>query len=215
MAFPQFDENMTADVPRDLNALAAAVEEALGTHESDAVKHITAEEREKWNAVKTSLEQHVADAVKHITAAERTAWNAKETTTGAQTKATKAYNDAVSHVDVNYIKKAILIPASANLNDYIYEGEYYCPANATAQTIANVPLLNSAFSLKVLKHAGVVQIFTNYAAQDPRIYIRNYYSSWSPWHEVYTTYSKPLHRNIYISSASPSGGSDGDVWIQY
>ena len=38
-----------ADVPRDLNALAYAVENGIDIHAADAVKHITSVERSKWN----------------------------------------------------------------------------------------------------------------------------------------------------------------------
>lgn len=65
---------------------AAAVQRNLTAHMGDTVKHVTAEERTKWNAkeeggaaaaVQQNLTAHMGDTVKHVTAAERTAWNGK------------------------------------------------------------------------------------------------------------------------------------------
>ena len=75
----------------------------------------------------------------------------------------------------------IKIPASVNLNDYVTPGMYYCPADADAQTIQNVPV-QCAFSLLIERHAGVKQTLTTYWTHDPKTFVRNeYMGDWSPW----------------------------------
>lgn len=66
--------------------VALAEEADLATHVRDAVRHITADERESWNAkastsalagkVNTAtFNAHAGNTVKHVTAAERAQWN--------------------------------------------------------------------------------------------------------------------------------------------
>jgi len=57
---------------------------------------MAATDKVKLDGVESSLSSHNSDAVKHITAAERAAWNAKETTSGAQAKADDAQATAIS-----------------------------------------------------------------------------------------------------------------------
>ncbi|MBK3757040.1 phage tail fiber domain-containing protein [Stutzerimonas frequens] len=98
---------------------------------------------------------------------------------------------------------------TSDLNTITTPGFYYQSANANATTARNYPNGGAqAGSLVVTTAAGVVQEYTTYGPNS-RKYIRGFYStSWSAWKEVYT-------KNITISTAAPSGGTDGDVWIQY
>ncbi|WKL00294.1 pyocin knob domain-containing protein [Paenibacillus amylolyticus] len=50
------------------------------------------------------------------------------------------YNSLVTYSDNGFIKKSVIIPTSANLNNYIEEGRFYCPANVTVQTLLNCPV---------------------------------------------------------------------------
>lgn len=50
-----------------------------------------------WNSAYT----HISDAIRHITSDERTEWNAKETTTGAQSKANAAEAKAKAYTDIH------------------------------------------------------------------------------------------------------------------
>lgn len=98
---PLIDRNMFADVPRDMNALAYAVDDAVGpdgkialrqdlvliqqnlnNHSTDTVKHVTQAEREGWNVAFA----HTSDNAKHITSAERTIWNKAVTDIGDTTQ---------------------------------------------------------------------------------------------------------------------------------
>lgn len=83
-----------------------------------------------------------------------------------------------------------LIANSSNLNSYIDEGMYYCPANASAATIVNTPT-TQAFSLFVEGHAGIKQTVTEYTTSgSAKMWIRNSYSgSWGPWQEIMTSSS--------------------------
>ena len=74
-----------------------------------------------------------------------------------------------------------LIPANADLNDYTIPGMYYCPSNATVETMSNAPIAN-AFALFVELHAGVTQTLTTYGTVNMKVYKRNYYNgSWGAW----------------------------------
>ena len=74
------------------------------------------------------------------------------------------------------------IPENSDLNDYTTPGLYFCPANATVQTLANVPV-TGAFSLAILQAAGVIQILREYGySSNANEYTRRYYNgSWTTW----------------------------------
>lgn len=81
--------------------------------------------------------------------------------------------------------KAIKIPSNADLNNYKTEGMYYNSLNSEVATILNVPQ-SEAFSLLVEKHAGYKQTFTIYNKNNPKTWIRNFYSgSWGQWFSVF------------------------------
>lgn len=76
---------------------------------------------------------------------------------------------------------SIEIPAGHNLNDYQTPGMYYCPSDANASKIGNVPV-GCAFSLLVEAHAGRKQTFTCYWKDNPKTYVRNFYmGKWGAW----------------------------------
>lgn len=90
-------------------------------------------------------------------------------------------------------KGCVAIPENSDLNDYTTPGLYYCPANATVRTLANVPVTD-AFSLEILQAAGVIQILREYGySSNANEYTRRYYNgSWTTWvraprlNELYT-----------------------------
>lgn len=82
-------------------------------------------------------------------------------------------------------RESIPIPAGSDLNSYITEGEYYCPANATVGTLANSPV-GVAFHLTIERHAGVVQTLTTFEPTNLQVFQRNYYVGWGPWKKVPT-----------------------------
>ncbi|WP_339189258.1 pyocin knob domain-containing protein [Paenibacillus sp. FSL R5-0490] len=82
-------------------------------------------------------------------------------------------------------RESILIPAESDLNSYITEGEYYCPANATVETLLNSPT-GEAFHLTVEPHAGVLQTLTTFQPGNLEVFQRNYYFGWGPWNKVPT-----------------------------
>ncbi|MDO3660419.1 phage baseplate upper protein [Bacillus sp. C28GYM-DRY-1] len=73
-------------------------------HANDQIKHITAKERETWNAKETpsgaqeKVNAHAADLEIHLAAEERGTWNAKETPEGAQRKVDAHENKTEIHV---------------------------------------------------------------------------------------------------------------------
>lgn len=82
-------------------------------------------------------------------------------------------------------RESILIPAESDLNSYITEGEYYCPTNATVETLLNSPT-GDAFHLTVEPHAGVLQTLTTFQPSNLEVFQRNYYFGWGPWKKVPT-----------------------------
>ncbi|WP_063564542.1 tail fiber protein [Paenibacillus sp. O199] len=82
-------------------------------------------------------------------------------------------------------RESILISAESDLNSYITEGEYYCPTNATVETLANSPV-GVAFHLTIERHAGVVQTLTTFEPSNLQVFQRNYYVGWGPWKKVPT-----------------------------
>ncbi|RPK24173.1 pyocin knob domain-containing protein [Paenibacillus xylanexedens] len=82
-------------------------------------------------------------------------------------------------------RESILIPAESDLNSYITEGEYYCPANATVETLLNSPT-GEAFHLTVEPHAGVLQTLTTFQPGNLEVFQRNYYFGWGAWKKVPT-----------------------------
>lgn len=112
---------------------------------------------------------------------------------------------------------AIIIPASINLNNYQTEGDYFCPSNATAQTLVN-RASDQAFHMKVSRHAGVNQTVTEYFTAGYNIYTRNFYDpTWGPWNKVWHSGNDGAgsgldadlldgqHGSFYMPASSPSG----------
>ena len=96
---------------------------------------------------------------------------------------------------------------SENLNDLKTPGFYHQTTNANALTSRNYPTAQAG-TLVVTHAAGVVQEYTCYNSGNK--YYRGFYiSSWGGWRRVYHS------GNITASTAAPSGGDDGDIWLRY
>ncbi|MDN8592013.1 pyocin knob domain-containing protein [Paenibacillus sp. 11B] len=95
------------------------------------------------------------------------------------------YDSLVTYADSGFIKKSIVIPFGSDLNTYMEEGNYYCPANATVATLLNSPTAE-AFHLTVEPHAGVLQTLTTFQPGNLEVFQRNYYFGWGPWKKVPT-----------------------------
>ncbi|APO43352.1 hypothetical protein BS614_04300 [Paenibacillus xylanexedens] len=96
-----------------------------------------------------------------------------------------AIGEEINELHNGFIKKSIVIPAGEDLNTYMEEGNYYCPANATVETLLNSPT-GEAFHLTVEPHAGVLQTLTTFQPGNLEVYQRNYYFGWGPWKKVPT-----------------------------
>lgn len=68
LGLPLINRNMFADVPRDENALAYAVDDAAGPNGKIALK-------QEVQALQESFNNHANDNVKHVTKPERDGWN--------------------------------------------------------------------------------------------------------------------------------------------
>ncbi|MEK3747848.1 pyocin knob domain-containing protein [Paenibacillus sp. FSL E2-8871] len=151
---------------------------------------------------------HVDNTVVHVTSAERTAWNAAETNAknASIPKTDKGAANGVAGLDANVkvpdaqipsniARKAVEIPASADLNTYTSEGEYYQGTSSIAATIANKPA-SAAFYLRVSRHNGVNQWFITFGIPgtgEMIIYTRNVYQGvWGAWEELETSRKKNI-----------------------
>lgn len=88
-----------------------------------------------------------------------------------------------------YVRKSSYIGENWDLNDMQSEGFYYCPANAVAQTVKNMPpeVAGAAFFLSIHPHAGCVQTLTTFLPGGQRIFTRNNYNgTWGGWLEYLT-----------------------------
>lgn len=65
---PLIDRNMFSEVPRDMNALANAVDAAVGPNGKIALK-------QEVQTLQQSINNHINDTTKHPTSAERNGWN--------------------------------------------------------------------------------------------------------------------------------------------
>lgn len=92
-----------------------------------------------------SLDNHISDNVKHITAAERDAWNAKETPDGAQAKANQAEQNAKEYAapkshthDAGAIISGVMSPARLPFASTAAVGivQLYDDINSTAANVA-------------------------------------------------------------------------------
>lgn len=103
--------------------------------------------------------------------------------------------------------ESMRLPTGTNLNSIQQEGLYYCPANADAATMSNLPVGSTAFSLLVEKHAGFKQTFTVYHAGSPYTWIRNFYNgTWGVWRRI------PF---ISYGTGNPGTLLDGEIYIKY
>ncbi|OME03363.1 hypothetical protein BSK54_07875 [Paenibacillus odorifer] len=90
----------------------------------------------------------------------------------------------------NIARTSQTIPAKTDLNSFRNEGDYFCPSNANAATVLNMPtaIAGQAFYLRNNIHAGINQSIVSYNSTAFRIYTRNYYSAanpqWSEWMEI-------------------------------
>lgn len=83
----------------------------------------------------------------------------------------------------------VYLGANTDLNNIQDPGFYYCPLDAEARTMKNIPIAN-AFSLLVERHAGAKQTFTIYRAADATAYVRNFYGgTWGAWYVAYAPVS--------------------------
>ncbi|MDT9719116.1 pyocin knob domain-containing protein [Paenibacillus sp. ClWae2A] len=96
-----------------------------------------------------------------------------------------AIGEEINGLHDGFIKKSIVIPAGEDLNTYMEEGNYYCPANATVETLLNSPT-GEAFHLTVEPHAGVLQTLTTFQPGNLEVFQRNYYFGWGAWKKVPT-----------------------------
>jgi len=117
-----------------------------------------------------------------------------------------------AQVNLNGTLKGFLaeeIGNAADLNTYDSSGIYNQDSNAEAAAGSNYPV-GEAGLLTVSKGVNTNFVYQTYqalSAGNNRIYWRGRYNgTWSAWRQL---------RDITLSTTTPSGGVDGDIWLQY
>ncbi|SEL04626.1 pyocin knob domain-containing protein [Paenibacillus sp. OK003] len=95
------------------------------------------------------------------------------------------------YADKNYLKKSSRIKENEDLNNFVFEGEFYCQFSLNAETLKNCPV-GVAFSLKVSKNGtqnkeptpGVTQTLITFLPVGFTTWQRNLYDSWGAWVQV-------------------------------
>ncbi|WP_418923444.1 phage baseplate upper protein [Bacillus subtilis] len=122
-------------------------------HANDQTKHITAKERETWNAKETpsgaqgKVNAHAADLDLHLIAGERDNWNAKETPDGAQRKVD--FHENKTEIHVTSEEKSSWNDVISQFRAHNYNQERHTSAIERAKwngavTYANITLKNGA-----------------------------------------------------------------------
>lgn len=105
LQLPTISGNETADIPRDLNGLAKAIDDKAGTANGLATlgadgKVPGSQLNVDLSPIERELAAHQADDASHLQEGERVSWNAKETPAGAQAKIERsAYSTTKSSKD--------------------------------------------------------------------------------------------------------------------
>lgn len=137
---------------------------------------------------------HVSDEIIHITASERTTWNGKAN---------------ASHTHTNYAPNgyglggSCAIPTGNDWDNALKTG-FYMGTNQ-----ANAPNTDWWMGYVLNHHDGwIVQKVCNFNSSQQWMTRYKLNGTWTAWTNEYD-------RKIVHSTANPSGGLNGDVWIQY
>lgn len=199
LGLPLIDENLSADVPRDMNALANAVDTAV----KDAVDGVTVPDASTTqkgivqlndtvtstsktqaataNAVKTAYDRGT-EGVTAAAAAQAKA-DAAETPAGAQAKANAAEANAKKYVDSNAVRVMGGLASGSDLNNVVTPGFYQLLA---ASDYTNAPPNMDWTVLEVtVPGSYVVQTLTSVTSQLRMFRTRTEYSDgWSTWRKI-------------------------------
>ena len=121
------------------------------------------------------------------------------------------------------LKTQIVSTENTDLNNYIEDGTYYFSTNYTP---LNVPSTCVNGWLRVMKgnsNSVIKQVWYRHGtvnANDFETYVRTKIgtSGWSNWKRYITNDDAILNekqKKILVGTAAPSGGSNGDIYIQY
>ncbi|SMG38146.1 hypothetical protein [Paenibacillus aquistagni] len=161
---------------------------------------------------KSDFDAHTADAGLHVTAAKQAAWDAKETPAGAQAKANQAEGNA---------KNASLPRSGGVITGPV---ESHAGGNNIALKGGSADHSYLSFFARTASpstRSGYIG-YPNAGIKD--LHIKNEIAGGSvdiTASKVVTVGGSAIVRNnkginttIIISTAAPSGGTDGDIWIQ-
>ncbi|WP_432418753.1 phage baseplate upper protein [Bacillus subtilis] len=161
-------------------------------HANDQTKHITAKERETWNAKETpsgaqgKVNAHAADLDLHLAAGERDKWNAKETPVGAQRKVDSHENKTEIHVTSQ--EKSSWNDLISQFRQHNYNQERHTSAIERAKwngavSYANITLKNGAAAgtrVPIYAKWGPLTLLRGHVKTEPEIIFGSIPSSYAP-----------------------------------
>ncbi|WP_432421715.1 pyocin knob domain-containing protein [Paenibacillus peoriae] len=222
LGLPLIEPNMTADVPRDMNALAEAVDAKVGVAGGLAVLgadgKVPADQLNVKDPVDASLTQKGIVQLSEAT-------NSTSNTMAATPKAVKAAYDLAN----NAYRDRGNVPL--NWNDAILSGNYNV-ALSSWTGYSNYPTGAYGYGKLVVDYNGGACVQVYYTHDNPgRVYQRVSYNGadWREWTEIFTTIGGIVPRDVVISgtekalviknNGAPSGirfqaGADGAFYLQ-
>lgn len=161
-------------------------------HANDQIKHITAKEREKWNAKETpsgaqeKVNAHAADLDLHLATGERDNWNAKETPDGAQRKVD--FHENKTEIHVTSEEKSSWNNLISQFRQHNYNQERHTSAIERAKwngavTYANITLKNGAAAgtrTPIYAKWGPLLLLRGHVKTEPEIIFGSIPSSYVP-----------------------------------
>lgn len=162
---PTIDRNMFADVPRDMNALAYAVDDAVGPNGKIALK-------QDLQSLNQTLINHINDNLKHPTPVERAGWN-------------KAVVDLGNKDELLTNNKFNLVLA---INELFQSSSDKNAKIAAAITDKGVPTSPTATGDQMAANIRAISSGTEYTQSIPSIAVGQFYRFFAPDQAFEPTY---------------------------
>lgn len=217
------------EIKSNPEANGVASKKAMEEHVANTDLHVTAAKQAAWNAAQANAEQYTrnyAAPKAHSHAASdlpssstqargivqlNNSTSSTATDQAATPNAVKTLGDELRQqmVPANNVARARLLLSAAQLNDQKLNSGMYITSEGTGLGLNT----SGWHHILQMRHASddgyAAQIATDYYGNGHMHFRSASGASYGPW----TTLRD--NRNTIISSAAPSGGSDGDLWFQY
>lgn len=171
----------------------AALEQAVSKMSAWKADKTYVDEKLEGKADSTDFDKHKSDTTAHVSAAERDFWNAKADKSDIPTKlpanggnADTVGNKGTADLIAGYTlsDNYLTIPANSDLNSYVSNGLYLASDSTLSKTLKNTPFSTSGFYLEVYVR-NKTNILQRAMAWDGTEKRRMYNgSSWGDWTSI-------------------------------